>query len=145
VRNRLLEIAVGVFLLAGPAAAADLTVSHATLRVISTAVPAAGYFDLANASSAPATLTGASASVCGMIMLHKSSTEGGMARMADVASVVVPPHGKISFAPGGYHLMCMDPAAALTSAHTAKVTLIIEGGPAVDASFTVTDALGHPH
>ena len=144
-RNRLLEIAVAVSILSASAAAADLTVSHATLRVISLSVPAAGYFDLTNAASAPVTLVGASSPSCGMLMLHKSSTEGGMARMEDVIALVVPPHGRISFAPGGYHLMCMDPAPALMTARTAKVTFAFQNATAIDATFTVTDARGRSH
>ncbi len=144
-RNMLLRVAAAAMVLAAPAAAADLTVSHATLRVISLSVPAAGYFDLANASATPVTLTGAQSTACGMLMLHKSSTQGGMASMDDVATLVVPAHGKISFAPGGYHLMCMDPAASLTKARAAAVTLEFQNAPALAASFAVTDARGRPH
>ena len=144
-RNKLLEVAVALTLLSAPVAAAELTVSHATLRMISPAFPAAGYFDLANSSSTPVTLTGAHSPSCGMLMMHKSSTEGGMARMDDVDSLVIPPRGKISFAPGSYHLMCMDPALSLMNARVAKVTLELQGARSIDTTFAITDALGHPH
>ncbi len=143
-RNRSLKLAMAVLFLSAPAMAADLTVSRATLRVISPSVPAAGYFVLANAGTAPVTLTGAQSAACGMLMMHKSSTEGGMARMDDVASLVVPPHGKIAFAPGAYHLMCMDPSAALATARTAPVRLEFKDHPPVETDFTVTNALGRP-
>ncbi|HEY0105479.1 MAG TPA: copper chaperone PCu(A)C [Rhizomicrobium sp.] len=126
----------------GSAAAAGLTVSHATLRVISPSVPAGGYFELANASATPVTLLGARSAVCSAVMLHESSTEGGMARMDDIGALVVPAHGKISFAPGGRHLMCMDPAASLLTSRIVPIVLEFRDAPALAVPFAVTDALG---
>ena len=44
-----------------------------------------------------------------MLMLHQSTATGGMSGMDMVDQVKLAPGGKVSFAPGGYHLMCEHP------------------------------------
>ena len=68
----------------------------------------AGYFTLKNNGSAKVQLTGADTPACGMLMMHKSESTGGMSSMQDVKAVDIPGGGTLKFAPGGYHLMCMD-------------------------------------
>ena len=134
-----------VLALAAPAAfAGEITVMHATLRVISAAIPGAGYFDLSNGTGKNIALTGARSPICSDLMMHQSATESGMARMLSVARIDVAPGQKLSFKPGGYHLMCMQPAAALATAHTAIITLLFAGGATQDVTFTVVNAKGAP-
>jgi periplasmic copper chaperone A len=71
-------------------------------------------------------------------MLHQSKIEGDMARMAMVVSVPGPPHGSISFTPGGYHVMCMQPSGVLlTHAGSETVTLHCADGRSVSALFAI--------
>ncbi|HEY3776738.1 MAG TPA: copper chaperone PCu(A)C [Rhizomicrobium sp.] len=130
----------GVF--AVPAFAAGISVTGGWFRSLPEGLPAAGYFSLHNAGSAPAVLTGARSSACGMVMLHESSEEGGTSRMRDVQSVTVPAGGSVAFAPGGYHLMCMHPAATMMPGSTVRVTLQFAGGGTAEAPFAVRTATG---
>ena len=108
------------------------------MQVLLPSRPAAGYFTLENRGNTPLVLSGASAPDCQSLMLHQSTTEGGVARMAMVASVPVPPHGSVSFTPGGYHLMCMQPSGALlTHTGTETVTLRFADGDTVSAPFAI--------
>ena len=77
-----------------------------------------------------------------MLMLHRSVDQGGQERMVEVASVPVPAHGKVSFMPGGYHLMCMSPAAAMRPGQSVPVTLRFADGGSLTASFPVRNATG---
>ncbi len=124
------------------AAPPPITVVQPWFRYVVPQVPAGGYLTLHNGSSEPAVLTGASSPACGMLMLHRSETSGGADRMVPVASVVVPPGGSISFAPGGYHLMCMQPR--MTPGTSVHVTLTFQGGQTVRAAFPVFGAAGKP-
>jgi copper(I)-binding protein len=120
------------------AATAHVSVTGARLQVLIAARPAAGYFTLRNTSQAPLSLTGASAPDCGSLMLHRSVTSGGMARMEMVGAVTIPPQGTVSFAPGGYHLMCMNPSGPLlTHTGTEPVTLMFAGGGTVQVPFRI--------
>jgi copper(I)-binding protein len=62
--------------------------------------------------------------------------------MDDVPSLEVPPGGAIAFAPGGYHLMCMNPTAAMKPGATVAVTFSFKGGSTLMADFAVRDAAG---
>jgi copper(I)-binding protein len=123
---------------AASAASPDVTVTEGRMQVLLPSRPAAGYFTLENRGNTPLVLSGASAPDCQSLMLHQSTTEGGVARMAMVASVPVPPHGSVRFTPGGYHLMCMQPSGALLT-HTGSetVTLRFTGGDSVSAPFAI--------
>ena len=120
---------------AAPAFAADITVEQPSMRFIIKARPAAGYFTLNNASGKPVELTGASSSACSMLMLHQSKQENGVEKMRMLDKVPVPAHGTVSFAPGGYHLMCMNPKMGIGD--NVPVTLTFAGGEKVTAQFPV--------
>ncbi|WP_158258668.1 copper chaperone PCu(A)C [Rhodopila globiformis] len=128
-------------LAAAPAAWAgspDAVVTQGRMQVLLPSRPAAGYFTLENRGDAPLTLVGASAPDCKSLMLHQSKNEGGIDRMVMVSSLPVSPHGTVRFAPGGYHLMCMQPSGALlTRTGTETVTLHFAGGGSVSAPFAI--------
>lgn len=130
------------FLFPAYAFAGPVQVSDAWMRALPAGLPAAGYFTLHNTSSREVALTSAASSACGMLMLHKSSEEGGMGSMQDVSSVAVPAGGTVKFAPGGYHLMCMNPAPALKPGASIAVTLAFSDGSKSDVPFAVRNAQG---
>jgi hypothetical protein len=119
-----------------------LSLSDGWIRLLPGALPAAGYFTLKNSGRARIALTGADTPACGMLMLHKSEDTGGMSSMQDVAQVAVPGGGTVRFAPGGYHLMCMDPKPGLKLGASVPVTLSFQGAPPLTARFDVRGATG---
>jgi hypothetical protein len=123
-------------------APSGLKLSGQWFRFIMSSLPAAGYFTLSNPTASPATLTGAGSAACGGVMLHKSVRKNGSDSMVMVPSVAVPAHGSLRFAPGGYHLMCMQPAAAMRPGTTVTVTLKFAGGGNLSAPFPVRNATG---
>lgn len=144
--TRAVSAACGAILILGaaaaPVAAASLVVSGQWFRTIMPSLPAAGYFTLANPTDRTETLVGADSPGCGSLMLHRSIDEGGQERMAAVASLAVPARGSVAFAPGGYHLMCMSPTAAMARGKTVPVTLHFADGTSLAADFPVRDAMG---
>jgi copper(I)-binding protein len=133
--------ALAILLLAATGAHANgLTVSGAWIRALPPSVPSGGYFTLHNGTAKPVTLTTAQSPACGMLMLHKSSGMAGMTSMDDVSEVIVPAGGTVKFAPGGYHLMCME--ATLKPGGHVPVTLNFRGGAKVTTMFAVRNAAG---
>jgi copper(I)-binding protein len=124
------------------AAETGVTLQDGWIRVLLPERPAAAYFTLRNDTAAERALVGARSPACGSLMLHQSVTQGGMDRMMMVARVPVPAHGTLSFAPGGYHLMCMQPRASLAPGGRAPVTLLFGDGGSVTADFAVRGATG---
>lgn len=112
-----------------------ITVTNSWFRYILPQVPAGGYMTLRNASDRAVALTGSASPACGVLMAHKTEDKGGMATMVPVKSVAVPAHGTLAFAPGGYHLMCMQPR--MKPGEAVSVTLTFADGQRVVAPFDV--------
>jgi copper(I)-binding protein len=123
-------------------ATAIVTVSDGWIRALPGTLPAGGYFKLHNGGATAIALVGASSPACGMLMLHKSDTMNGMAEMSDVERVDIAAGSTIAFAPGGYHLMCMDPKA-LHPGGKISVTLSFSNGTHITVDFAVRNAAGH--
>jgi hypothetical protein len=141
-RVRPVEFAMLGLLFAAPASAAEVQIGDAWIRALPPPVPSGGYFTLRNTGKSEIALTGARSAACGMLMLHRSKEMGGMSSMEDVQSVPVPAGGEIRFAPGGYHLMCMDPTPAITPGASVPVTLQFSDKTEATASFAVKNAQG---
>jgi periplasmic copper chaperone A len=124
------------------AAPSGLSLSGQWFRLVMPSLPAAGYFTLSNQTATPYTLVGADSSGCGMLMLHKSVSKNGEERMVMVPSLPIPAYGKVQFAPGGYHLMCMSPGPTMQPGHSVPVTLRFSDGETLNASFPVRGATG---
>lgn len=129
--------------------AAHIHASQAWIRVLPGDLPAGAYVVLENHGDQPAALRGARSDRYASIMLHKSSAEGGMSRMAMVDSLVIPAHGKAALSPGGYHLMLGQASQPVKVGDTVKLTLQFADGSTLDTDFAArpanaTDA-GEPH
>jgi periplasmic copper chaperone A len=135
---------VAAALTPGPAraGASGLSVSGQWFRMIMRSRPAAGYFTLSNATATPRTLVGAASPGCGMLMLHETVSRSGEESMVMVPSVTVPAHGKVAFAPGGYHLMCMSPTSLMQRGQSVPVTLRLADGESLQVNFPVHGATG---
>ena len=135
-------ILFSALLTSGAAQAAGITITHGWIRALPANVPSGGYFELSNDSGKRVVLTGAESSACGMLMLHKTDTESGMASMSDVTSIPVAVGGHVSFSPGSYHLMCMNPTAEIKPGNKVPVTLVFADGAKVTSEFVVRNATG---
>ncbi|MDE2334317.1 MAG: copper chaperone PCu(A)C [Rhodospirillales bacterium] len=123
-------------------APAGVVVQRPWLRSIIPSRPAAGYFTLRNNSGTALRLVGASSPGCATLMLHRSMNMGGQETMVMVPSIALPAHGAVVFAPGGYHLMCMQPAATVKPGGAVPVTLRFSNGDTLTTTFPVRNATG---
>ena len=122
------------------AASPAVTITGAWIRFVPAGRPAGGFFTLHNDGTKPVTLTGATSPACATIELHKTETMGGMGDMEHMEAVTkidVAPGGTLVFAPGGYHLMCMNPTSAIKPGASVSVTLEFAGGGEAAAAFDV--------
>jgi copper(I)-binding protein len=115
----------------------DLTVSDPWIRTVGGPAPAAGYFTLSNASGTPEILAGVSSPDCGKLTMHESRNVNGVESMVMVVQRPVPPHGRIVFAPGSFHLMCMSPSRAVRPGAQIPVVLRFADGRRLQVRFPV--------
>jgi hypothetical protein len=121
----------------GAGVRSDLTVGEPWLRVVGGHTPAAAYFTLSNLSGKPVVLIGASSPACGQLTMHQSRNVKGIESMVMVAQRPVPPRGRIEFAPGGYHLMCMSPSKAVRPGARIPIVLRFANGRRLPVRFAV--------
>lgn len=112
--------------------AAALTVSNARIVLPPVAGnPAAVYFDLSYSGAPGVTLEAVSVEGAGMTMIHDYAEEAGKMQMVMADSVPLGGDAPVSFAPGGLHVMAMEPSEALQAGGTAKVTLTLSNGATI--------------
>ena len=120
--------------------AAPVDITGAWFRSLPGKLPAGGYFTAQNNSRHDVSITGARAEACGMLMIHQSSNKGGMSGMDMMEQVKVPAGGQVTFAPGGYHLMCEG--AKMKIGTRVPVLISLSDGTAVAVAFDVKGATG---
>jgi periplasmic copper chaperone A len=139
----LVLLVISGILSAGVPTAADehgLEVSGAYMQTTIPSRPAAGYLTLKNNGDVDRVLVEASSPGCESIMMHKSELVDGMAKMLMADSIPVPAHQSVTFAPGGFHLMCLSPAESMKPGISVPVTLTFEGGISLTSNFAVRSA-----
>jgi hypothetical protein len=120
-----------------PAAPPPLVVSNAWLREPPSAVTTtAGYATLRNTGTGPLTLTGAR-STLGRVELHETRIENSLARMRPVTALSLPPGGALELAPGGLHLMLIEPKPAPKAGGSVPLWLQTREAGEVQAEFEV--------
>lgn len=92
----------------------------------------AGYFELSNPTEQPWILTGVRADVGSSVEIHRTVRNGDQVRMQRISEIPLAPGERVSFAPGGYHLMLFGVEA--TPAKT-RVTLEFDGDRKLTAVF----------
>lgn len=118
-------------------------IANPWFRALPSGLPAGGYFELRNTGQWTANLTVVDSPACGMLMMHKSEHESGMDTMMDVSTVDILAGQTVKFAPGGYHLMCMQPGPTMKPGNSVPVTLTFSDGSAATVRFAVKTATGH--
>lgn len=118
--------------------AANVSVTGGWFRVLPASVPSGAYFTLLNKSDKSLTLTEVASPACGSLMMHRSVNGG----MENVPVLQVAAGETVQFAPGGYHLMCMDAKPVLKPGAQVPVKLRFAGGQVFDAEFAARNAAG---
>jgi copper(I)-binding protein len=125
-----------------PAAAADtsplaVTDGYLVLPAVP-GRPGAAYFTVANRTDHPATLVAVAIAGARQAEMHQTSGGG----MEALASVDIPSHGTIAFAPGGRHVMVFGLPADLHAGGTSALTLNFKGGEKLSKMLTARAAGG---
>jgi len=97
----------------------------------------AGYMELRNNTSRPQVLVAASSSGFETVTIHRTIVRDGMAGMVHASQVELAPNASLIFAPGGYHLMLMNPKRMLRAGDPVVIDLEFRGGLVLPVTFEV--------
>jgi copper(I)-binding protein len=141
--NRLISILSLILLLAGQAH--PQTSAHNTIVVDSPwarATPAgaktgAAYVTLINNGNASDSLLSATTPVAEKVQFHSMSEENGVSHMREMQAVVVAPGARVTFSPGGMHIMVVGLKQPLKEGQTFQLSLTFEKAGKVDVTVPV--------
>jgi copper(I)-binding protein len=129
-------VATAILAVAVPAQAAP-SVQAAWSRPASQGATGAGFMVLVNSGAKPDALVAIESTAARQVQIHQSSVTGGMASMKMVTSVPIPAGGRVSFAPGGYHLMFLGLTKAQKVGESLPATLVFASGARIKTAFAV--------
>ena len=97
----------------------------------------AGYMALHNNTLRPQVLVAASSSEFKTAMIHRTIVKDGVAGMMHASQIELAPKASLIFAPGGYHLMLMNPKRTLRAGDPVVINLELRGGLVLPVTFEV--------
>jgi len=135
-------VLVGLMLALNPIAAATeeagVSVRDAWVRETPPGVAMmAGYMVLQNNTSRSQVLVAARSSGFEIVMIHRTIVKEGLTGMEHAPKIEILPNASLIFAPGGYHLMLMNPKRTLRAGDRVDITLEFRGGLVLPVAFEV--------
>ena len=97
----------------------------------------AGYMELRNNTSRPQVLVAASSSGFESVMIHRTIAKDGMTGMEHAPQIELLPNASLLFAPGGYHLMLLNPKRTLRAGDRVEIQLEFRGGLVLPVVYEV--------
>jgi len=97
----------------------------------------AGYMALRNNTSRSQVLVAARSPDFETVMIHRTIVKDGMASMVHASQIEIAPNASLLFAPGGYHLMLLNPKRTLRAGNRVDVNLEFRGGLVLPVAFEI--------
>jgi periplasmic copper chaperone A len=104
----------------------------------------AAYLVVMNPTGKAVDLVGVASPQYKMAELHLSKVEDGIATMVKQDQISVPANGKLTFAPGSFHVMLMHPRMPIRTGDTVDITLKFSDGSALAVKAPVQKTQGMP-
>lgn len=110
-------------------ALAELEISNPWIKNLPPSVPVrAGYMTLHNPESKTVSIVSLSSDAFGSIEIHQTIAQDGMMRMEQVPALPIEPGSTVHLAPGGLHLMMMNPVEPTRIGAKIEVLILLDDG-----------------
>ena len=122
-----------------------LDIGHPWTRATAPTAPSGGGFlTVTNNGAAADRLIAARSPAAEQVQIHEMKMDGNVMRMRELEKgLEIPAGGKVTLAPGGFHLMLMGLKAPLIKDTRVPATLVFEKAGSIDIEFIVA-AIGGP-
>ena len=110
-------------------ALAELEIRNPWIKNLPPSVPVrAGYMTIYNPQSNAVSIVSLHSSAFGSIEIHQTITQDDMMRMEEVTALRIEPDSSVQLAPGGLHLMMMNPAEPTRVGDVIEVVIRLDDG-----------------
>ena len=117
---------------------AELDISDAWIKNLPPSVPVrAGYMTLHNAQSKTQRIVAVHSENFASVEIHQTLMQDGMMRMEQVPGLQIEPGETVHLAPGGLHLMMMQPAQPTRPGEVHRIEIEFEDGSRQSLQMTV--------
>ncbi len=123
----------------------NLQLSNPFARKAQKGQNSAAFVKITNTHDKAQKIMAATSPVANTIELHTSFEEGGVHRMRPVEFIEAPAGGVVELKSGGFHIMLIDLKHDLVTGQEIPVTLEMENGNKIDATYKVKGCCGHCH
>ncbi|HKY89499.1 MAG TPA: copper chaperone PCu(A)C [Nevskiaceae bacterium] len=132
-------VVLGVALCAACGRGGDVTITDARITIPPPGMRmSAGYFTLQNGTSQDIEVRGVSSDAFESIGMHETRTENGVSSMHELPTLKVPAGTRVTFEPGGKHLMLFGPKAARPGDDSVTIAFSIASGDGTASTLAAT-------
>lgn len=97
----------------------------------------AGYARLLNPCNEVISIVDVSSADFELVMIHETIIESDVTKMRHVDALSLPAHGGVVLAPGGRHLMLMNPTHEIKEGSKVMLSFTLADGREITAGFVV--------
>lgn len=115
----------------------NISIDSAWARPTKAGMTSAAYFKLENYGSAPDSLIRVSSNASKDVQIHLSYLNDGIMMMEEQPFVAIQPTEQISFEPGGYHIMIIQPTMDLNEGDSISFLLYFNSGMIIDETIQI--------
>lgn len=117
---------------------AELSISDAWIRSLPPSVPTrAGYLKIHNADPESLTIVELRSEAFARVEIHQTIEQDGTVRMERVPQLTIPANNTVDLAPGGLHLMLIEPVNPIKQNEKIEITMIFDDGREQSLEMTV--------
>lgn len=118
-----------LLLIFSPIALAELDVRDPWIKNLPSSVPVrAGYMTIHNPQSKAVSIVSLRSDAFASIEIHQTIEQDGMMSMEQVPSLKIEPYSSVQLAPGGLHLMMMNPSEPTQPGDQLEIVIVLDDG-----------------
>ena len=123
------RLALILLLMFSPIASAELDVRDPWIKNLPASVPVrAGYMTIHNPQSKAVSIVSLRSNAFASIEIHQTIEQDGMMRMEQVRSLNIESNSSVQLAPGGLHLMMMNPSEPTQPGDLLEIVIVLDDG-----------------
>jgi len=118
-----------LLLIFSPIALAELDISDPWIKNLPPSIPVrAGYMTIHNPQPQAVSIVSLRSDAFASVEIHQSIEQDGMMRMEQLPSLKIESNSSVQLAPGGLHLMMMNPSEPTRPGDQLEIVIVLDDG-----------------